>query len=191
MFTLLIHLIMTLWSRNMSWKLNNKCIYLRSNWIQLGETDCLYDWSSGSLALHDAYDSSTFLRVCVTGLQIDPKFVDWQIVFSYKENVFFLCTNARPSSTRHQSSIANMTFERRAQVCSSPHPGSGGKTISLACQHICSFRRCYGVVLGSIRGRVIHSKSLQRHLTAGLPSTSVTRSKQLSETLFRESVAFL
>jgi hypothetical protein len=26
----------------MSWKLNNKCVYLRYKWIQLGETDCLY-----------------------------------------------------------------------------------------------------------------------------------------------------
>jgi hypothetical protein len=31
------------WNWNMSWKWNNKCVYLRSKWIQLGETDCLYD----------------------------------------------------------------------------------------------------------------------------------------------------
>jgi hypothetical protein len=32
-------------NRNMSWKWNNKCVYLRSKWIQLGETDCLYGLS--------------------------------------------------------------------------------------------------------------------------------------------------
>jgi hypothetical protein len=47
MFMLLIHLIMIFWNRNMSWKWDNKCVYLRAKWIQLGETDCLYDMMDG------------------------------------------------------------------------------------------------------------------------------------------------